>query len=151
MNLLHQTVTKLYPFGTQVHFPVFRYLLLYFFPGIYSWTFHKGQKLIQPDSTGLQFQSSHGKWNLRAFYMHEMKAYSAPLFHLHQIINCCWTKQNKACTVAINYSDMLWTLSESQRALEESKAVIFHGCFSDDITLCYSVIPVKLYSVKPCI
>lgn len=35
-----------------------------------------------------------------------------PFFDLHQIIHCCWIKQNKACIVAINYSAMLSTLSE---------------------------------------
>jgi len=30
VNLLHQSVTDLYPSGTQAHFPVFRNLLSYF-------------------------------------------------------------------------------------------------------------------------
>lgn len=146
MSLLNQSVAQFYPSGTQAPFPTFKYLLSYF-----SWTFYKGQKWIQPASPGLQCQFSQGRRSLQAFDMHETKGYGAPLFDLHQIINCCSIKQNKAYTVAINYSVMLSTLSEAERVLEESKAAIFHGCFSDDITLCYSVLPVNLCSVKPCI
>lgn len=54
-------------------------------------------------SRELQFQFSQGRWNLKEFYMYEMKEYGAFLFHLHQLISCCWIKQNKACIVAINY------------------------------------------------
>lgn len=66
--------------------------------------------------TELQFQFSQGRWNLKEFYTYEMKEYGASLSHLHQIIHCWWIKQNKACIVVINYSVILWTLSELQSA-----------------------------------
>lgn len=149
VNLLHLSVTKLYLPGTRL-FPCLQIFTVIYICQVIFLNLPQRAEMNATSQYRAAVQFSQGRWNLQAFCIHEMKGYSAPLFHLCQIINCCWTKQNKACTVANNYSVILWTLSESQGVLEESEAVIFHGRFPDDITFYYSVIPMNNDSVKPC-
>lgn len=107
VNLLYQSVTTLYPSGTQAHFLVFRYLLSYFSQGYIPDPSTKDRNEYHQPAQGCNSSSvkadetcKHSIYTKWAF------------FDLHQIIHCCWIKQNKACIVAINYSAMLSILSE---------------------------------------